>query len=303
MILVTGASGLLGANLVLTALDRGMPVMAASNRVPFRHPDAESVSLDLRDADAVRDVVARVRPDVVVHTAALTNVDACEDDPETAHAVNAHAPGVLATAAAEVGARMVHVSTDAVFDGARGGYVESDPTNPVNVYARTKLDGERAVLAASPDHLVVRTTLFGWNAQPKDSLAEWALGRLDAGERVPGFTDAVFAPLEASTLGGLLLDLAGLGASGVLHLGSADAVSKYEFARAVAQVFGHDADLVDPVVMADVPFRAPRPARTALDASRAAGLLGRPLPSTRDGVERMRALRDEGWADRLRACC
>ena len=196
MILVTGASGLLGANLVLTALDRGMPVMAVSNRVPFRHPDAESASLDVRDADAVRAVVARVRPDVVVHTAALTDVDACEGDPALAHAVNAHAPGVLARAAAEAGARLVHVSTDAVFDGQRGGYTEADPTSPVNVYARTKLDGERAVLAASPDHLVVRTTLFGWNAQPKKSLAEWVLGRLDAGERVPGFTDAVFAPLE-----------------------------------------------------------------------------------------------------------
>ena len=129
------------------------------------------------------------------------------------------------------------------------------------------------------------------------------LARLAAGERVPGFTDAVFAPLEASALGGLLLDLAGLGASGVLHLGSADAVSKYDFARAVADVFGHDPARVDPSVMADVPFRARRPPRTALDASRAAGVLGRPLPTVRDGVERMRALRDEGWTERLRACC
>ena len=299
--IVTGASGLLGANLCLVAADRGLDVTAVSSRTPFRADGVVTAQLDLRDAAAVREVVERARPRVVVHCAAMTDVDACESEPERAFAVNAQATATLAEAAAGVGARLVAVSTDAVFDGQTGGYTEIDPVSPVNVYAQSKLAGERAALEASPTHLVVRTTLFGWNAQPKRSLAEWALARLDAGDRVPGFTDAVFAPLEASTLGEVLLDLVETGASGVVHVGSRDAVSKFDFARAVAETFGHDPDRVDPTLMTDVPFRAPRPPRTALDASRAAGLLGRPLPTVQDGLARMRDLRADGWRERLRA--
>ena len=299
--LVTGASGLLGANLCLVAADRGHQVAAVSNQTPVHVSPGVSVQLDLCEGEAVEEQISRLRPDLIVHCAALTDVDACETDRARAFAVNAEATRGLAHAAVRVGARMVTVSTDAVFDGEVGGYVEGDQTAPVNVYAESKLAGERGTLDASPDHLVVRTTLFGWNAQPKRSLAEWVLARLESGDRVPGFTDAVFAPLEASTLGGLLLDLAEGGATGVWHLGSCDGVTKYDFARTVATVFGFDPDRVDEARMHDVDFRAMRPPRTALDSRRAAAHLGRDLPTVADGIRRMRALRNSGWVDRLSA--
>src|SRR5579884_1488136 len=196
MILVTGASGLLGGNLALAALGRGLPVAALVHRHAVCLPGAETLRADLADDDAL-DKLCRSRPlRWVVHCAALTNVDWCEDHPAEAHAVNAAASGRLAAAARAASARFLYVSTDAVFDGrGAGGYREENRPNPLNVYARTKWQGERAVLEAAPDSLVVRTNLYGWNILDRKSLAEWALGLLESGQGLPGFDDVIFSPL------------------------------------------------------------------------------------------------------------
>jgi dTDP-4-dehydrorhamnose reductase len=195
---------------------------------------------------------------------------------------------------------MVYVSTDAVYPGTRGGYGEDDETGPVNEYARSKLRGEDAVRAAGPRHLVVRANLFGWNAQPKQSLAEWVLARLEAGDDVPGFTDVWFNPLEAGTLAETLLDLAAGPRRGTVNAGAADRVSKHDFARTVAEVFGHDPARVRAASAAEVAFRAPRPRDTSMDVSRLAAWLGRTPPTVRAGVERFRRQRDGGFLDRLK---
>jgi dTDP-4-dehydrorhamnose reductase len=136
-----------------------------------------------------------MRPAWIVHCAAATNVDWCESHPVECMRVNAEAAGALARAARSIGARLVYISTDSVFDGVSGGYRETDPVSPVNHYARSKASGESAVLDEIPDALVLRTNIYGWNLQSKHSLAEWALARLEGGEVVPGFRDVSFSPL------------------------------------------------------------------------------------------------------------
>lgn len=299
-VLVTGAAGLLGAHVCLAAAGRGMRVAGTVHRTPAALPGVELHSVDLARADDVRALLADVRPAWVVHCAAMTAVDRAEDHPDEAERGNVHASGVVARAAADAGAGIVYVSTDAVYPGRDGGYGEDDPTGPVNFYARTKLDGEAAVRAANPAHVIARANLFGWNARPGQGLAEWIVGRLEAGDEVPGFDDVWFNPLEASDLAGTLLDLAAGPHRGTVNTGAADRVSKYAFARLVAEAFGHDPDRVRPSSAAGVAFRAPRPRDTSTDVSRLAAWLGRAPRTVRAGVQRMAAQRHDGYLHRLK---
>ncbi|WP_420126708.1 SDR family oxidoreductase [Longimicrobium sp.] len=301
-VVVTGASGLLGATVTLLARERGMRVTALYGTHPFHAEGVDARRLELADEGAVAGLLDEVRPRWVVHCAAATGVDWCETHPDEALRINADASGALARAAAGAGAQVAYVSTDSVFDGERGGYTEDDAPAPLNAYAHSKLMGEVRVREALPGALLLRTNLYGWNAQPKQSLAEWVLARLEAGAPFPGFTDLVFAPLLTNDLAAIILEMLERGMAGTWHLAAADAYSKYDFARAVAEVFGHDPALVTPTRSDDGGLRARRPRNTSLDAGRAAAALGRPMPSVREGLERFRALREGGYVNLLKAC-
>lgn len=301
-ILVTGSTGLLGANLVLAAVDRRLEVTAILHRTRAEFPGARMRSLDLSSAPDLAAAATAERPDWVVHCAASTTVDWCEDHPADAERLHVAMTRDVATATAAAGARLLYVSTDSVFDGTTGNYREEDATRPLNVYARTKLAGETAARAVLPACLVARINLFGWNLQPKLSLGEWVLSKLEAGGRVPGFADVHFNPLLASDLAGLLLDLMARDARGVLHVAGAGHTSKYEFARTIATVFGFDPALVDRTTMAGATLRAPRPHNTTLDVSQLTRLLGSPPPDLATSVRRFRAARDRGDLARLKSC-
>lgn len=301
-ILVTGSTGLLGANLVLAAIDRRLTVTAALHRSQADFPGAHTLRFDLASAAAATDAVQAEHPDWVVHCAASTNVDWCEDHPADARRLHVDITRHLAEAAQAAGARLVYISTDSVFDGAAGNFREEDPTHPVNVYAQTKLAGEVAARTVLPGCLVARINLFGWNLQPKLSLGEWVLARLGAGERVPGFADVHFNPLLASDLAGRLLDLMGRDATGTYHVAGAEACSKYDFARTVATVFGFDPALVDRTTIAGAARRAPRPHNTTLDVSKLTRALGTPPPGLAASVQRFRESRDNGGLARLKSC-
>lgn len=301
-VVVTGASGLLGATVTLLARERGMRVTALYAHHPFRAEGVDARPVELADEGALEGLLDEVRPRWVVHCAAATGVDWCEAHPDEALRINADASGALARAAARTGAQVAYVSTDSVFDGERGGYTEDDAPAPLNVYARSKLLGEVRVREALPGALLLRTNLYGWNAQPKQSLGEWVLAQLEAGAPFPGFTDLVFAPLLANDLAAMILEMLEREMAGTWHLAAADACSKYDFARAVAEEFGHDPALVTPARSDDAGLHARRPHNTALDAAAAAAALGRPMPTVREGLKRFRALREGGYVNLLKAC-
>jgi dTDP-4-dehydrorhamnose reductase len=280
---VTGASGLLGGPVLRELGGEGWSHQVAElpDGTPLRR-------IDLRETGSEQ-ALLEARPELVVHCAALTDVDACEDDPDAARVLNAEAPRRLASTAAALGARFVHISTDAVYDGERDGlHAEDEPPGPVNAYARTKLEGERAVLEAHPRALVVRTTMHGWTALGRPSFSEAILRALRAGKRLTLFRDVRFSPLNVADLAALIRRLAERGASGVLNVGAADAVTKEAFGRLVARAFGLPEDPIEPIDVADLGLRAPRPRNTALAVERLTQLLGAPPPSVADGVQRMR---------------
>jgi dTDP-4-dehydrorhamnose reductase len=301
-LMVTGAAGLLGANIVSAATGRGHAVTAVLHRVRAEFPGADHVHVDLLEHDSVGAAVRSIAPDWIIHCAAITDLDWCEQHPSDAVRAHVDATANLALASAGAGCAFLYVSTDSVFDGTRGAYTEEDAPHPINTYSRTKLEGENAASSATTRCLVVRMCLYGWNLQSKQSLGEWLLERLERGEPVPGFDDVHFNPLVASDLAEVLLDLAGAGATGLFHAGGGEACTKFQFAQALARTFGHDPAAVTRSSVSSARFVAPRPLNTSMNVSKLARTLGRPLPSTQRGLERFLETRENGYRARLKSC-
>jgi dTDP-4-dehydrorhamnose reductase len=300
LILVTGASGLLGANFVIMAHSRGHEVVAASNQHAISLPGVQTVQADLSDESTSREIVRSFKPQWIVHCAALTDVDRCEEFPQEAMRINANMPRILAREARHVGASMVYIGTDAIFDGQRRNYSEEDPPSPINAYAESKLAGENAVQEELEDALIVRTNIYGWNAQNKLSLAEWILTRLDAGEPVPGFRDVMFTPILINDLIEVLLEMMQHSLKGVYHVAGAESCSKYVFAKEVARIFGYNEESVRSVSVKEAKLRARRPENMTLKIDKIRRALPVSLPDVEAGIRHFKSLKDSGFVAKLK---
>jgi len=238
---------------------------------------------------------------MIIHCAALTEVDRCEMYPEEAYQANTRLPGILARAAAQNGVRLLHISTDAIFDGQRGDYTESDEPGPINVYARTKLEGERSVAGANPDALIARVNFYGWSWQGSRSLAEYFYNNLACGSPVLGFTDLIFCPLLVNDLVEILLRMLERGLSGVYHVVSSEALSKYTFGRMLARHFSFDENLISPAPYTLANLKAPRSPLLSLRSEKLARDLGEALPGQETAMQRYVELYREGYPQVLRS--
>jgi dTDP-4-dehydrorhamnose reductase len=263
-LLVTGASGYLGGALVARARASGWSVAATA---------FSRSAVDVRDAEAVRGAVRAERPDAVIHTAYVQHG-------EEAMAVNADGAAHVAAAARAVGARLVHVSSDAIFagDGDRP-LVEEDAAAPVTAYGATKAAAEPLVLAAHPAALLARTSLLvgGPDAAPSPH-ERLALAAARGEQEVSFFADEIRSPVQVGDLAAALLELAARPeVTGALHVGGADAVSRLELARLVVAAAG-----LDPLALRGAPAPPDRPRFCPLDSSRAASLLTTRLRGARE---------------------
>ena len=298
-LLVTGASGLLGANLVLTAAGTH-EVVAVCHRHPIRLDGVKTICADLSQPEVAGRLLEGEMPDWVVHCAAATDVDDCEEDPDWADRLNRAMAGEVAAGANAIHARLVHISTDAVFDGEIGNYSEEDTPRPINEYGRTKLAGESAVLEAHPGAAVARTNIFGWNVQPKRSLAEWFLAHLEAGQECNGYEDVWVTPILVNDLAEILLGMLASGVRGLHHVAGADCVSKYEFGLMLAEVFGLDGSLIRPISVDEAGLRARRPKRLCLRTMINIPQRGTGPTGIRGGIIRLRDLKTTGHSSRVR---
>ena len=300
MILVTGASGLLGASVIALAREQGRDAVGLYRRHPVAFSGTALLAADLTNESDIRRIFEQVMPTAVIHCAAATNVDWCEDHPDQARAINVAAAAGIAEISSRTGARLLHISTDSVFDGDRGNYAETDEPAPVNTYAQGKLQSERAVLDCNPQAAIARVSLYGWNAQNKQSLAEWILAQLILGNAVPGFTDTIFCPILANDLAEVLLAMVDRNLTGLYHVGGSEAVSKYEFARRVARTFGFDPGKVVPAQVSESRLKAPRPRNTSLNTGKICADLGRTMPDVDSGLRRFAKLQADGYVERLK---
>lgn len=298
-ILITGASGLLGLNLALE-VSKEHVVFGTTHRHVLQTDAFRQIRIDLLNAGAVERLLEETRPDWVINCAALALVDACESNPALARQLNSEFPGKLAAYVARGGARLVHVSTDAVFDGQRGDYTEEDPPNPLSVYAQTKWEGEIAVAEAFPQAIIARTNLYGWSLTGKRSLAEWFFYNLQAGANLKGFTDVYFCPLLANDIAHLLLAMLQKGLQGVYHVVSSECISKYDFGVALARRFGFDERLIEPSTVDRAGLAAARSRLLTLRSEKLTRDLGFSPQGIQPGLDRFYHLQLQGYPDKLR---
>lgn len=294
-LLVTGASGLLGLNLALEASGLGHEVTGVVNGNRLKGVPFAVLAADLSTPKQVRAVFETARPQAVVHCAALANLEACEADPARAELLNARLPAWMAEESARRDIPLVHISTDAVFDGLRGDYVEEDVPHPLGVYTSTKLAGEQAVASIDPSAIIARVNMYGWSLQGKRSLAEFFFNNLSAGKTVNGFIDVYFAPLLVNDLARLLLHMLAEELTGLYHVVSSESLSKYQFGVNLAHRFGLDAGLITPCSVEDGGLVARRSPNLTLRVDRLARDLGTLPPAQAPMLERFYQLYQQGY--------
>jgi dTDP-4-dehydrorhamnose reductase len=269
-LLITGASGLYGSKLAKLALERGIEVHSAD--LLSTSIIGNPVKLDVSGKAQVDEAFDKIKPDVVVHAATLTDVDKCELNKELAWKVNVDGTKNIAQAAKRVGSFLIYISTDYVFSGEKGCYVESDSPEPVNYYGLTKLLAEEIVMSLNePDFFIGRPSVI-YGATPaagKVNFALWLIDSLRKGNRVKILTDQWNTPTLNTNFAEMTLEVIERRISGVYHTCGATRVSRFEFATQIADCFELDKSLIDKAVSSDFTWPALRPADSSLDTSKA----------------------------------
>lgn len=292
-ILITGGSGLLGSNVAKFAVS-GFDVYATYHKNRISLKDVNCIAIDLSQKENL-ERISEINPDLIVHCAALTNIDFCEENPQEAYTHNVLSSCNMAELAKKTGAYLIHISTDCVFDGRAGNYKEDDRENPVNIYGKTKLEAEQKVLSISPESCVVRTNIYGWNELNKMSLAEWMIHKFETNSELPGFKDVWFSPIFVNDLIDVLFQLFENKYPGIIHIASREAITKLAFAQTIAEIFDYDPKVIKPVSFRDAGLRAPRGQNMSLNVMKAQDLFKKQLPDIRGGLERMKKVRNQQW--------
>ncbi len=299
-LLITGASGLLGLNVALDAC-RAHEVTGV-DRHTLSSPPFGVIRADLLEPGAVDRVLEQSKPDAVIHCAALADVDLCERKPDLARMTNAEIPARLAEACLRRRIQLVHISTDAVFDGAKAGYyAESDPPHPMGVYALTKFEGEQAVLSTNPLAIVARVNFYGWSLSGKRSLAEFFVDNLTQGNVVSGFTDVTFCPMLANHLGVILLAMIRAHSHGLFHVVGPEAMTKYQFGVEIARQFGLDERQIQPLSVDRSNLSARRSHNLCLSTYKLSTELGLALPEFSTGLAQFHEQYRQGYPQKLRS--
>lgn len=268
-VLVTGAGGLLGSKIAEILIERGYTVYSGYlSHKPFH---GIPVNLDVTSEESVRKVFKKYEIDVVVHAAALTDVDKCELNKELAWRTNVIGTRNMAMASREHGSFLIYISTDYVFKGDKGMYEEDDKPDPINYYGLTKLKGEEEVKNIVDEYLIARTSvIYGSTpASGKTNFALWIVEKLSKGERVRIVTDQWNSPTLNTNLAEMIAEAMERRILGTYHLAGATRISRYEFAVQLAKVFGLNEGLIIPISSKEISWIAQRPRDSSLNVSKA----------------------------------
>lgn len=283
-ILITGASGLLGSKVVKLAEQSFEVIPTHNTRSSFKN----SFKMDITNSAEVLQVFGKTKPDVVIHIAAETRVDQCEKNKQEALKVNAEGTKNVVMAC-EVNAKLIYVSTDYVFDGEKGLYVESDRPNPLNYYGWTKLKGEEFVKENCQDYVIARTSvLYGWHSW-KTNFLLWLIGSLKRGEQITVVDDHYNSPTLADNLAEILLEIVETDSKGIFHTAGKERISRYEFAVKIAQNFDLDTNMIRPIQMDELKmWIAKRPRDSSLCTNKAQKQLKTKFLNVQESLKRMK---------------
>jgi len=269
--LVTGSAGLVGRQVVKDLVEQGETVYSAFHNL--QPENGIPTQMDLSSDDKIIQVIEKANPDAILHLAAITDVDLCEKEKELAMKINCHATEIIAKQAAKQKSFFVYVSTDYVFDGEKGMKKESDPTNPVDFYGKSKLEGEKAVMNLASSWCIARTsTPYGIHPKKK-SFPVWVSENLHKNQEINVVIDQFTSPTYVPNLSRMLIEIAKRQLVGILHLAGATRISRYEMAEIVADKLNLDKKLLQPTNIDDMKWLAKRPKDSSLDVSEAFSIL------------------------------
>ena len=289
-ICVTGGNGLLGSKVIAAAQHAYHLVsIDLADRPLNPYGNMEYVQADICDSKAIHRAINRFNPSAVIHTAAFTHVDRCETERAQAWQVNVEGAGNVARACRSAAAKMIHVSTDYVFDGKNGPYSETDEPNPISYYGLTKLEGERAVLENHDNVAIARTmVLYGFVPGVRLNFITWLIEPLERGEKVSIVTDQYGNPTLADDLAEALVLLYEKDRNGIYHTAGNDWLNRYDTALLVADVFQLDACLIRKTTSARLRQPAPRPMQGGLVSDKLARETGFIFSDLHKGLEKLK---------------
>ena len=289
-IAIIGGSGLLGQYLVSEAVSRGHEVVSTYHGGK-PSPGAKAVSLDMTDQSNVQAFFAEEMPDRVLLPAAMTDVDECERKPQMAFSINVEGTLNIAAACKLAGAPLLYVSTDYVFNGFKGSkYYEFEDPDPLSIYSKTKLEGERLVMDSSKWNAVCRVAvLYGWNClSDKENFATWVIHTVRAGKVVNLFEDQFVTPTYAPHCAKVLMEVSERGLKGVFHTSGPDCLSRFQMGMIIAEEFGFERSLIKPSKLADAKFMAKRTENSCLNVENIEAQLDMSMMSFRAGIKDMK---------------
>jgi len=272
-VIITGGSGLLATNWARYIKDECDVQLFLHNNI-VNIPGVTTKLVNLSNTKSVVEAVASFNADVVVHTAGMTNVDMCEREPEQAYQVNVTLSENIAKACAETDTKLVHISTDHLFNGTKSLVTEDEPVSPLNIYGNTKAQAEEVVLRLLDDVIVIRTNFYGWGNQYKQSISDWIISLLNRKEIVPAFNDSYFTPIHVHQLIDGIHHLIEKQHTGTFNICGNERVTKYEFAKRICAIFGFDENLLKKTKIADAELFARRPIDMSLSDEKISNLLG-----------------------------
>jgi len=270
-ILVTGSTGLVGRQVVNDLEELGDTVYAAyhNSKPEYGIP----TQMDLTNLEKISESVSKLNPDAIIHLAAITDVDVCEKEQEMAMKINAQATEILAKQAAKQKSFFVYISTDYVFDGMQGMRKESDKTNPISFYGKSKLEGELAVMNLASSWCIVRTsTPFGLHPTKK-SFPVWIIENLLAHKQINVIVDQFTSPTYVPNLSKMLIEITKRQIVGVFHIAGATKISRYEMAEMLSDKLNLEKKLLKPVSIDEMNWIAKRPKDSSLDVTKAVSIL------------------------------
>lgn len=298
-IVITGAGGMLGTALI-QYFSKKHHVFATDMNIGFEPEGVVWDVFDLTDTDKLEKYFIKIQPDFIIHCAAVVNVDYCEKNPDYARLINVFTTQEVSRISNVINASLIYISTDSVFNGRKHcKYIETDDVHPLNIYARTKFEGENIILK-SHKNVVLRTNIFGWSRNENLSFAEWVLKGLVLKERLTMFTDVIFTPIHVFHLAEVIDKIISKRVSGLFHAAGSTSLSKYDFAIRLAQYFELNKEGIVKTSVDSLDLTASRPKNMALDNSKLCNALDWQLPGIDDGILIQKQLYKNGWLSEIK---
>lgn len=253
----------------------------------FQGSFSNHIKIDIRNIESIENIVRKIKPDLIINCAALTDINNIEKNSKNAYQVNAYGAENISKITSKYSKRLIHISTDSVFDGKRGNYRENDKPNPINEYSKSKKLGEDLIKENLDDYVIVRTNFYG-NHNKKKFLFNWIIENYKQNKKFDGFTNIFFNPLEIENLSLSLLELSELEYTGILHMGSNKTYSKYEFAKIIGEKLEYNYELLSKKEVKDEELIAKRPHNPTLSNELSKKIIKNPFYNLETWLEKIK---------------